>query len=294
MRAAARSVMPDVVSVAVEPLAGGSSAFLAVLALESAAGVHRRVVFRQHTNRASKEHTSLVASKEFHLTQELAGEGLAVARPLALHGSETCDGPWLVSEWVEGTTQVAEIDLAAALLQMAGYLARLHHVEPDRLSAPGIAQIEDPVEALPKYLLDDQIGRSIKRVLHAGVERHPNASVLLHGDFWPGNVMFESGHLVAVLDWEDAMWGDPLADLACARVELACAYGAEGSERFTASYLASNLQLDEHDLPLWDIYVSSTALSAMHRWGLAPGDEAARRETTGHFLEAAFERLIAI
>lgn len=292
MEAAARSVMPDVVSVAVERLAGGSSALVAVLVLESAAGVQRRVVFRQHTNRAGKEHTSLVASKEFHLTQELAGEGLAVARPLALHGSETCDGPWLVSEWVEGSTEVAEIDIDVALLQMAGFLTRLHHVEPDRLSAPGIAQIEDPVEALPKYLLDDQIGRSMTRRLRAGVERHPNASVLLHGDFWPGNVMFERGHLVAVLDWEDATWGDPLVDLACARVELACAYGAERSERFTAAYLASNQKLDLHDLPLWDLYVSSTALSAMHRWGLSPGDEAARRQTTGHFLDAAFERLI--
>ncbi|MFK7916734.1 MAG: phosphotransferase family protein [Ilumatobacter sp.] len=294
MRAAAQSVMPDVVSVALEPLAGGSSAFVAVLVLESAAGVQRRVVFRQHTDRTGKEHNGLVASKEFHLTQELAGEGLAVARPLALHGSEACDGPWLVSEWVEGTTHVAAHDLDSALLQMGDYLARLHHVKPDRLSAPGIAQIEDPVEALPEHLLDDQIGRSIKHVLSAGVERRPNPSVLLHGDFWPGNVMFESGRLVAVVDWEDAKWGDPLVDLACARVELACAYGAEASGRFTASYLASNLQLDEHDLPLWDIYVSSTALSAMHRWGLSPGIEAARRRTTGHFLEAAFERLIAI
>lgn len=294
MRAAARSVMPDVVSVTVEPLAGGSSALVAVVVLESAAGAQRRVVFRQHADRTGKAHTSLVASKEFHLAQELAGEGLAVAIPLALHGSEASDGPWLVSEFVDGTTKVAPVDLDAALLQMADYLARLHNVEPERVTAPGIAQIEDPIEALPKYVPDDQIGRSIKRVLHAGVERRPNTPVLLHGDFWPGNVMFESGHLVAVLDWEDAKWGDPLVDLACARVELECAYGAEGSERFMTSYLASNPQIDDHDLPLWDIYVSTTALSAMHRWGLSTDDEAARRRTTGQFLAAAFERLIAI
>lgn len=216
---------------------------------------------------------------------------MAVAWPLALHGDETCDGPWLVSEWVEGTTEVAEPDVNDALLQMADYLARLHQIDPSRLSAPGIAEIEDPVEALPTYLLDDEIGRSVRRAIDAGVERRPNPLALLHGDFWPGNVMFESGRLVAVLDWEDATWGDPLVDVACARVELACAYGAEGSERFTASYLASSQRLDEQDLPLWDIYVSATALSGMHRWGLSPEDEAARRRTTTHFLEAAIKRL---
>jgi aminoglycoside phosphotransferase (APT) family kinase protein len=38
--------------------------------------------------------------------------------------------------------------------------------------------------------------------------------VLLHGDFWPGNALWRDGALVAILDWEDAAIGDPLADVA--------------------------------------------------------------------------------
>jgi len=293
MRCAAESVMPDLVAVTAEPLAGGSSAFVVALTLESADAEYRRVVFRQHTDSAVKEHTGLVASKEFHLTQELAGQGLEVARPLALHDSDPSGGPWLVSEWVQGTTEVAEADVDAALSQMADYLTRLHQVDPDRLTAPGITEIEDPIGALPGYLLADDTGRSIRRALDVGVHRRPNASVLLHGDFWPGNVMFQRGNLMAVLDWEDAAWGDPLVDLACARLELTCAYGAEASERFTTLYLGSGQRLDQHDLPLWDMYVAATALSSMHLWGLPPDEETARRQTTRQFLEAAIDRLDA-
>jgi aminoglycoside phosphotransferase (APT) family kinase protein len=35
-----------------------------------------------------------------------------------------------------------------------------------------------------------------------------NASVLLHGDFWPGNTLWKDGQLVAIIDWEDAASGD--------------------------------------------------------------------------------------
>lgn len=293
---AGESVMPDVVAIEVTPLAGGSSAFVAQLSLTSVDGDQRRVVFRQHADRAGKEQTELVASKEFHLTRKLADAGVDVARPLALHGANTSDGPWLVTEWIEGTTAVASSELDAALAQMARFLRRLHAIESGYVDAPGMGEIEDPVQALPRYLAGDETGRAVADALQRGVRRRPNRSVLLHGDFWPGNVMFEHGELVAVLDWEDACWGDPLVDLACARVELTCAYGAGACERFTAGYLDdrrnSSMQIDLTDLALWDVYVSATALRSMHLWGLSPDDERVRRRTTGRFLEAGTARLV--
>jgi aminoglycoside phosphotransferase (APT) family kinase protein len=38
--------------------------------------------------------------------------------------------------------------------------------------------------------------------------------VLAHGDAGPGNFLFESGHMTALLDWELAHLGDPMEDLA--------------------------------------------------------------------------------
>ena len=44
----------------------------------------------------------------------------------------------------------------------------------------------------------------------APVERPPT---LVHGDYHPGNMLFEDGRVVAILDWEVAEIGQPLLDL---------------------------------------------------------------------------------
>jgi aminoglycoside phosphotransferase (APT) family kinase protein len=51
----------------------------------------------------------------------------------------------------------------------------------------------------------------------------------LHGDYWPGNLLWNDGKLAAVLDWEDAERGDPLADIALARLDICWAFGDAAS-----------------------------------------------------------------
>ena len=133
------------------------------------------------------------------------------------------------------------------------------------------------------------------RLASGDVEQGLNRRVVLHGDYWPGNVLWQDGRLVAVIDWEDASLGDPLADLATARVELLCRYGDDAMERFTTRYLAVHqdtsgpLRLDS--LPLWELYVSASALAAMGGWGLEPSEEARRRERTERFFDRAARQL---
>lgn len=35
---------------------------------------------------------------------------------------------------------------------------------------------------------------------------------LLHGDLWDGNILIQDGHICAILDFERALWGDPLME----------------------------------------------------------------------------------
>jgi aminoglycoside phosphotransferase (APT) family kinase protein len=76
--------------------------------------------------------------------------------------------------------------------------------------------------------------------------------VLLHGDFWPGNVLWREDKLVAVIDWEDAKLGDPLTDLAISRLDIACIYGIDAVRSFTEHY-RSVMAIDFTDLPYWDL-----------------------------------------
>ena len=53
----------------------------------------------------------------------------------------------------------------------------------------------------------------------------PNASALLHGDFWLGNLLWQGDAPGGIIDWEDAMLGDPLGDLGKSRLEMLWALG---------------------------------------------------------------------
>jgi aminoglycoside phosphotransferase (APT) family kinase protein len=293
VEAAALAVMSDVASIDVTELAGGSSAFVALLHLCSHNEVTQTVVFRQHVDKVGKGERADAAAKEFHLTRRLRDRGMSVPGPLVLCDTGYTEGPWLVTEVVPGRNATGMMGHAALVDEMADFLACLHALDPRQLEVRGLELIEDPVTALPRYLPADAVGERVRRELNAGVRRGPNDVRLLHGDFWPGNVMVRDGRVEAVLDWEDAKLGDPLADLACARVEITCDGGEHAAERFTTTYCRARPDAMLDDLALWDMYVSASALAGMHLWGLPPATEATRRSATHEFFVNAAARFIS-
>src|SRR5690606_1157569 len=108
---------------------------------------------------------------------------------------------------------------ADALEQEARFLADLHRLDAHRLGVTDLPAREDPVAGALELLPATGHAR-IRELLRARgpLATHPRPSVL-HGDFWPGNVLWRDGRIAAVLDWEDAAVGDPLSDLAAARLE---------------------------------------------------------------------------
>jgi aminoglycoside phosphotransferase (APT) family kinase protein len=254
------------------------------------------VVFRRHPADGFKGHGHAVAAKEFALLGALHAHGLPVAAPCT-YASDAPGGPYLVTEWVPGTTDVGADQLPTALDQMADFLVRLHRLDPFDGTFPALDTIEDPAAAIVPYLPPSPAGRLVRDLLDERTsESSPVRPVrLLHGDYWPGNVMWSGGHLRAVIDWEDSCLGDPLADLATARVELLCRYGHDAMDRFTDRYVALTepqvtARCSETRL-VWELYVSATALASMGSWGLAPKDEADRRRLTTEFFERAAAEL---
>jgi len=57
------------------------------------------------------------------------------------------------------------------------------------------------------------------------------------------------------LHWEDAVVGNPLADLAISRLDLLWIYSREEMEAFTWYYLAKT-DIDTPSLAYWDIYAA--------------------------------------
>ncbi len=254
-------------------LSGGVSAQTFALEVTRRDGAVERWVVRHRP--PSSARGALSTAEEHALLSALRASGLPVPIPRLMWPPDT-----MVMECVEGTSALP----AHGPLLMADVLARIHAHRGAALE--GLPAREDPRPVLERALADEGV-EDVERALHASAA---GERCLLHGDFWPGNLLWRDGELAAVLDWEDAAVGDPLSDLACARVELEVAAGAAAAATFTERYLSTTGR-DPARLAPWDAYVSTSALSSMGSWGLPLEVLEHRRAATRAFLDRAIEAL---
>jgi aminoglycoside phosphotransferase (APT) family kinase protein len=252
-------------------LVGGVSADVRAVSFTLSDGSADRVVLRRHRDRDGEPDRRDRAAREHALLGVLHARGLPVPRPRMFVPPAT-----LVLDFIEGDTVLPDDPVEA----LAATLAGIHAIgaEPSLPALP----VADAAAAVPEVHrhLQDACG------VYAGTPR------LLHGDYWPGNVMWRAGRLVAVLDWEDAALGDPLFDVACARLELCCARDMATAERFTAAYARhAETAAAMPRLPWWDLHVATAAQQSMDAWGLTADALAARKAATAAFQARALARL---
>jgi aminoglycoside phosphotransferase (APT) family kinase protein len=87
------------------------------------------------------------------------------------------------------------------------------------------------------------------------------ATVLVHGDFKPGNVLLEEGRIVALLDWELAHLGDPMEDLGWVtqplrRREHIIPGAWEDSELFDRYQSATGFSVHEPSVRWWNVFAT--------------------------------------
>jgi aminoglycoside phosphotransferase (APT) family kinase protein len=114
---------------------------------------------------------------------------------------------------------------------------------------------------------------------------------LLHGDFWPGNILWKDDRLVAVIDWEDAAIGDPLSDVANSRLEILWAFGIDAMNDFTRRYASIRTDVDFTDLPYWDLCAGLRLSSRIAGWGVDDTTDKTMRERYKWFANQALALL---
>ena len=107
----------------------------------------------------------------------------------------------------------------------------------------------------------------------------------------PGNTLWRDGRLVAVIDWEDAAIGDPLADVGNTRLELLWALGAEAMDEFTRRYESAAPTVDLADLPHWDLRADRRLTPRIPEWGLDEVTQRSMREKREAYVARALESL---
>lgn len=273
------------------PLKGGVSAEVTALEFTRPDGHQQKVIVRQHGVR-DRQRNPQIATVEFQLLQVLEQVGVAAPAPYYLdQAGEFFGTPCLVMAYVEGTPLFAPSDLPAYLAQTATHLAQIHCVASQQLDLAFLPRQEKGFGTRPAHLdhtLDE--GRIRDKLEALWPVAQANPVVLLHGDFWPGNLLWRDERLVAVIDWEDAAVGDPLADLGNTRLELLWAFGADAMSQFTTRY-QSKTTIDFTNLPYWDLCAALRPAGKLGEWGLEAQTEQTMRERHHWFVSQAFAQL---
>jgi aminoglycoside phosphotransferase (APT) family kinase protein len=210
------------------------------------------------------------ASREFRVLQAVAGSGVPVPRVYWCDPSGDVTGTsFYLMEYVEGdvplpwSNTLSEDEKAEAHRQFTDALADLHTLdwEARGLSFLGIpAERDDPAalaldrceETLDRIALRPHpVLREVIAFLRARRPRSPRLS-LIHDDYRMGNFVWRDNAIRAILDWERAFIGDPMADIAFTRLGLGgwCSITGEMAVRYSER---SGIEVDEERVAFWQL-----------------------------------------
>lgn len=283
------AIDPELRLVTSRPLTGGVSSEVTAVDAVIPGGRTERLVVRQYgsANLASDPHS---AAHEHQLLTLLHSAGLPVPPPRYFDESRAILAvPYLVTGFMDGAiiTEPSQLTLPLAAFtgQLAAALAGLHTAGLTLTGLPRLADIRDraasKVETRPGRL-DAALGEAAIRATLTAIWPPPqlNQPVVVHGDYWPGNVLWRHGQLAGILDWEDAAVGDPLADVGNGRMELCMAFGWPAAAGFSAAYQALLPGLDFGALAHWDLYAALRHAGRLDEWDLSAAQRA--RLEAGH------------
>jgi len=166
--------------------------------------------------------------RQGRLMDALNRAGLPVPAVLAMSDQPVVDGrPFYLVEAIAGERiesvvgSVPDHDLARSAVQV---LRRMQALAPEETGI-GDEEPSSPEAEITRWtwLMERAPGELTRTAPHlaellwATVPK-PRAPVLVHADFHYGNMLFDRGEVVALLDWEIAELGQPLLDLACLSV----------------------------------------------------------------------------
>ena len=182
------------------------------------------------------------ARREF-LTLQLLGEH-NIPAPRGLYLDQTgkyLGAPGILTSFVEGTHDLSPANPSAWVVEMAQVLSRIHSIPlpVQNYLLDGNAEVVWFINGTepPAEIRDHPLGGFLCQNLRQRLPyMRPVAPALVHIDYWLGNLLWQDGHISAVLDWEEASYGDPAYDVAYLRACLFLLGMPEAAREFLLAY----------------------------------------------------------
>jgi aminoglycoside phosphotransferase (APT) family kinase protein len=190
------------------------------------------------------------AVREARVLRALSGlDGLVPV--LLADGVDAVSGRgWTLTSRLPGTADLAPGDRSAWASQLGEALARVHAVPASAAAGlPGLFQRREAGATLEALS-----GRAASPVATDWESLTSGPFVLLHGDYYSGNTVWDGGTLAGVVDWPCATAGPPGFDVGWCRLDLYLLYDEQVADTFLASYqAATGTARDPRPWDLWAV-----------------------------------------
>ncbi len=232
-----------------------------VLNTVSPAGGRLRLVVKRMTDDPDPER----ATADYYGLRIARKHGIPAPEPLLLDATgEMLGVPGIVTTFVEGVQIASPKDTRSWAKDYAELLLRIHDVS---LDADDKSHIYDGKELGLYFLTDDwperMAGHPLSESVYTAIRElrcqiRKTEPVLLHMDYWPGNVLWRNGTVSAVLDWDAAAYGDPALDVGYFRMNMYLRGLKEAADPFLEYYEAASGPVQ--NLGFWELACAARPL----------------------------------
>jgi aminoglycoside phosphotransferase (APT) family kinase protein len=296
IQALLQEIAPGSTALAIGPLPGSYSNFTHLVDARRPDGSDFRIVVRRYKVFGSYDRGEK-ARREFKAFELLHQHGLPVPQPLYLDERGAILGiPGIVTHYVAGTQVESPSDPVSWAHALAEMLARIHAIPCDS-SAIGFL-LDADAEAtwflrsgtVPDYMQAHPDGTAAWQMAR---ELWPNLQqvqpTLVHIDYWPGNVIWGQGEITAVVDWEEAAYGDPGIDVAYCRMEMRLSGVGHVADDFLDAYEAAAGRRVAN-LGFWELAAAARPMFSPEGWIT----ESPAKEEFRSFIADAIKRTLVL
>lgn len=273
---------------------GSFSNFTHIVEARLPSGNVEKVVVRRykifgHYDRGEK------ARREFKTFELLSHYHVPAPAPLLLDESgETLGSPGIVTSFVEGRLRLDNVsDPLDWARKLAETLARIHSIpcgeeEQDFLlkgnaEATWFLNSDHP----PVYMQEYPGGSEVWRILQDALPTiQADSPVLLHIDYWSGNILWDRNEISAVIDWEEAAYGDPAVDVGYALMNMVMMGLPQAADEFLRVYELETGKSPQN-LGFWELAASVRPMMNAEDWKI---DQSPGKDVFQEFIEQAKQK----
>jgi aminoglycoside phosphotransferase (APT) family kinase protein len=215
------------------------------------------------------------ASLEWNCLEFAQRVSALVPEPIAADlGSVWFGRPAFVMSRLPGRPDVSPKDADSWVAALAQALAQVHETVLD--GAAGALAPSPPVETWQPPAGDDPVTAAAVSAVTARLSSLSSKRVFTHGDFHPGNVLWQRGRISGLVDWGAAGLGARWSELAYCRADVCLLLGPDVADRLADAY--SDIVGDtSDDLAVYDViwlfnirHHAQVALGAYREQGHVP------------------------